>query len=201
MTALMTVGQAAGSDLAHGERLIVVVGPSGAGKDSVLAAWAALRTPADTPVHHARRTISRPAEGDASRGERHEPVSAEGFAQLLAAGAFATAWHAHGLGYGVRHAELAPLAQGRWVVLNSSRAHLPALRLQLPRLAVVQITAPAAVRAQRIATRGREDARAAATRLAREAPPADADLTIVNDAALPEVAHALHRWWKARTGS
>ncbi|MET0334859.1 MAG: phosphonate metabolism protein/1,5-bisphosphokinase (PRPP-forming) PhnN [Rhizobacter sp.] len=181
----------------HSERLIVVVGPSGAGKDSVLAAWAALRGAGDPPVHQARRTISRPAEGSA--GEQHEPVTPEQFTQLLLTGAFATAWQAHGLGYGVRHAELTPLAQGQWVVLNSSRAHLPVLRQQAPGLAVVQVTAPAELRTARIAARGREDTATVAARVARELPPIEAELTLVNDSSLDEVAQALQRWWKARS--
>lgn len=182
--------------IAHGERLLVVVGPSGAGKDSVLAAWAALRAQAGGPrVHTARRTITRPADGGA---ERHEPASAEAFAALRRAGAFATAWEAHGLAYGVRHAELAPLAAGGWVVLNSSRTHLPELQRQAPGLSVIEITAPAAVRAGRLAGRAREDAAAVAARLQRAVPPVQADLTLVNDCALPEVARALQRWWQAR---
>lgn len=182
--------------LAHGQRLLVVVGPSGAGKDSVLAAWAALRAESPGPrVHTARRTITRPADGGA---EAHEPVSADSFAALRRAGAFFTDWEAHGLAYGVRHAELAPLAAGGWVVLNSSRAHLPVLQRQAPGLAVIEITAPPAVRAERLAQRAREDAAAATARLQRDLPPVQAELTLVNDGALHEVAHALQRWWQAR---
>ncbi|MBX3619854.1 MAG: AAA family ATPase [Rhizobacter sp.] len=183
------------SPLPHSERLIVVVGPSGAGKDSVLAAWAALREGVRPSVHHARRSITRPPDGDT---EQHEPLSAEAFAALQRAGAFFTAWQAHGLHYGIRTSELHGLARGDWVVLNSSRAHLPVLRVQAPRLSVVEITAPVAVRAQRLARRGREEADAVAARLQRETPPSDADLTLVNDSSLHEVAGALQRWWQAR---
>jgi hypothetical protein len=37
-----------------------------------------------------------------------------------------------------------------------------------------------------------------AARLQRTVPPVQADLTLVNDCALPEVARALQRWWQAR---
>ncbi len=181
--------------LSHSERLIVVVGPSGAGKDSVLQAWAGLRDPAGPQVHLAQRVITRPTDSGA---EQHEPVSAEDFAALQARGAFATTWHAHGLSYGVRHRAFAPLAAGNWVVLNSSRAHLPTLREQVPALRVVEITAPADVRAQRLVGRGREDAVAVDLRLQREAPSVRADLTLVNDSSVHEVAQGLQRWWKVR---
>ena len=139
--------------------------------------------------------ITRLADGGA---EQHEAVSTEAFAALQEAGALATAWQAHGLHYGVRHRALAPLAAGAWVVLNSSRAHLPTLLQQAPRLSMVEITAPPAVLAQRLAARGREDAAAVSARLRRETPPVQADLTLVNDSSLHEVAQGLQRWWKAR---
>lgn len=181
----------------HSERLIVVVGPSGAGKDSVLQAWAGLRGQSGPQVHQAQRVITRPADGGA---EQHEAVSAEDFAALLAAGALATAWAAHGLSYGVRQRAFAPLALGDWVVLNSSRAHLPTLRRQAPGLSVIEITAPAELRAQRLAGRGREGEGAVAARLAREVPAVGANLTLVNDSSLDEVALALQRWWQLRWG-
>jgi len=184
------------SVIAHSERLIVVVGPSGAGKDSVLRAWAELRGGSGgAVVHHAQRVITRPADGGA---EQHEPVSREGFAALQQRGSFATSWQAHGLDYGVRHQALAPLAAGDWVVLNSSRAHLSTLREQAPRLSVVEITASSALRAQRLAGRGREDAAAVALRLQRDVPAVQADLTLVNDSSVHEVAQGLQSWWKAR---
>jgi ribose 1,5-bisphosphokinase len=180
--------------IAHSERLIVVVGPSGAGKDSVLQAWAALRGSA-VAVHTARRVITRPGDGGA---EQHEAVSCDEFAALQDSGAFATAWQAHGLSYGVRHAALAPLGAGGWVVLNSSRAHLATLRTQAPRLSVVEITASRALRAERLAGRSREDAAAVALRLRRDLPAPQADLTLVNDSSIHEVAQGLQSWWKTR---
>ncbi len=184
--------------IAHSERLIVIVGPSGAGKDSVLRAWAGLRASSGVVVHQAQRVITRPAEGSADEGEHHEPVTDADFHLLQARGAFATAWQAHGLSYGVRHLALAPLAAGAWVVLNSSRAHLAALRRQAPRLSVVEVTAPAETLARRLAQRGREEGASVSARLQRQVPPLQADLTLVNDSSLTEVAQGLHRWWMAR---
>jgi len=180
--------------IAGADRLIAVVGPSGAGKDSVLRGWRASLGPAAPAV--ARRMITRPPDDS----ESHEPVTPGDFAGLRGRGLLATWWHAHGLDYGVRRSELAPLAEGRWVVLNGSRAHLPALRLQAPGLRVVRVSAPAHVLAARLAARGREDARARDARLARAvAAPMAPDLELVNDGDLDECVAALSRWWAALT--
>ncbi len=69
--------------------LVLVVGPSGAGKDSLLqTAREAFRC--DPRIGFARRVITRPADPD---GENHEPVSEAEFT----ARDFALSWSAHGL--------------------------------------------------------------------------------------------------------
>ncbi|MFL6676937.1 MAG: phosphonate metabolism protein/1,5-bisphosphokinase (PRPP-forming) PhnN [Burkholderiaceae bacterium] len=180
--------------IAGADRLIAVVGPSGAGKDSVLRGWRASLGPVAPAV--ARRMITRPPDDS----ESHEPATPGDFAGLRDRGLLATWWHAHGLDYGVRRSELAPLAEGRWVVLNGSRAHLPALRLQAPGVRVVCVSAPAHVLAARLASRGREDTQARGARLARAvAAPVASDLELVNDGDLGECVAALSRWWAALT--
>lgn len=176
--------------IGHSERLIVVVGPSGCGKDSVLRHWRAHWPPGR--VHLARRTITRSADAH----EPHESVSDEDFAQLVRASEFATAWQANGLRYGVRRHELRGLADGAWVVLNGSREHLPSLRRQAPRLHVVEITASHETLAHRLRARAREDADAVARRLERRIDTA-ADLLLRNEGSLDEAAGALQRWWVA----
>ena len=176
--------------IAGARRLIVVVGPSGAGKDSLLRGWRA----APAPPAFAQRVITRAPDAH----EAHEAVTPGDFSGLHARGLLATWWQAHGLDYGVRRSQFEPLAEGRWVVLNGSRAHLPALRAQAPGLRVVSVSAPAAVLASRLAARGREDAAARDARLARAlAAPVAADLDLVNDGDLGECVAALARWWNA----
>lgn len=181
--------------IAHSERLIAVVGPSGAGKDSVLKAWRALAQQQEAAVpmpHQAQRVITRPAD---PQGEAHEPVDEPGFHALRAAGALAVHWEAHGLHYGVRTRALEPLKAGRWVVVNASREHLPQLRVAAPALRVVEITAPLALLAQRLAARAREDVAAVQARLARHAPPTRADLVVHNTGDVRAAAMRLHQWW------
>ena len=176
--------------IAGAGRLIVVVGPSGAGKDSVLRGW---RAAPDAP-HFAQRVITRAPDAT----EQHEAVVPGDFAGLRAQGLLATWWRAHGLDYGVRCSQLEPLARGRWVVVNGSRAHLPALRAQAPGLRVVEIGAPAHVLAQRLAARAREDAAGRESRLGRLVDtPVEAELVLINDGELQRSVDRLVQWWQS----
>jgi ribose 1,5-bisphosphokinase len=96
----------------------------------------------------------------------------------------------------VRHTDLAPLAEGRWVVMNGSRAHLPDLKGRAPGAHVVQVTAPADVLAARLAARQRESAEAVAGRLVREVQAVPASLVVPNHGDLAEAVACLHRWWE-----
>lgn len=162
-------------------RLVAVVGPSGAGKDTLLdGARAALA--GDARFRFVQRAITRPAEAG---GEAHRNVTAADFAAEQAAGGFALDWTAHGLRYGIPRDMEADLAAGRVVVANLSRAVLAEAGARYP-LLVLEITAPPAVLAARLAARGREDAAAVGERLARAAPvpPGLAVRRIVNDGAV-----------------
>ena len=141
-------------------QLFVVVGPSGAGKDTLMAGASAV----DPTLHWARRVITRP---ETTSGEPFEGVDDASFQARLAAGEFALHWPAHRLRYGVPHAELAPINAGRTVLLNGSRAALPAVQLAYPGLVVIRVSAPSAVLAQRLAARGRESLADIAARLQR----------------------------------
>ena len=77
--------------------LLYVMGPSGAGKDSVLGRARAL-LPSDAPVVFAHRYITRPAD---TGGENHVAVTRAEFAMRRDHGLFAYHWGAHGNDYGV----------------------------------------------------------------------------------------------------
>ena len=172
-------------------RLVYCMGPSGAGKDSLLD-WLRQHLPASSAVHWARRTISRAAT---SGGEAHESVDDSTFAQLRDAQAFALHWDANGLHYGVRHTELEPLRQGHWVLVNGSRAYLPQALRQFPELVAVHITASPEVLRQRLTARGRETAEQIDARVQRAAafqpPPRAAAVQVHNDNALDDAGRAL----------
>ncbi len=142
--------------------LILIVGPSGAGKDTLMnGARAAL---ADDPrFRFVRRVITRP--GDMGE-EAHESVTEQAFELRREAGDFAFTWRAHGLHYGVPADIAMDLARGRVVVVNVSRAVVAEAAARFP-VGVVEVAAPANALALRLAARGREDAVDVARRLSR----------------------------------
>ena len=164
--------------------LVAVVGPSGAGKDTLLAAARAVLR--DDPCFVAiRRVITR---GPDPEGEDHRPLSAEAFARERAAGDFALWWEAHGLLYGIPRAPLErALAEGRVALANLSRHILSEADARYP-LRVIEVTAPAEALAARLLARGREDAAAVALRLARQVPlPAGLDVArVTNDGSVED---------------
>ena len=152
-------------------RLFAVVGPSGAGKDSVMAELANARS----DLHWVRRVITRPAAQD---DEPFDPVSVAEFETRLAGGQFVLHWEAHGLQYGVPACLRGILDAGQDAMVNLSRNVLEQAADQFPGLHVLNITAREEVRAKRLAARGRESAEDIARRLARDAPPFAGSLVV-----------------------
>jgi ribose 1,5-bisphosphokinase len=169
--------------------MVVVVGPSGAGKDSVMS-YAARHFAEEARVRFVRRVITRPADAG---GEAHEAIDADGFRQRAADGAFAVSWDAHGLSYGIPRKTLDQLGQGVTLVANGSRSALPAFAEAYPRLKVVLVTARPDILAARLTARGRESTEAIARRLDRAVPEivVTADTVVIdNSGALEEAGDA-----------
>jgi phosphonate metabolism protein PhnN/1,5-bisphosphokinase (PRPP-forming) len=145
-------------------RLILVVGPSGVGKDTLLGG--ARQELAGRGFVFPRRLITRPAEAG---GEDHVALTSDDFAAAKARGDFALSWSAHGNDYAVPGSIRSDLTAGRHVVVNVSRMVIDEARRTFPRVRVVAVSAPRDVLAARLAERGREDAAAVARRLDRAA--------------------------------
>jgi phosphonate metabolism protein PhnN/1,5-bisphosphokinase (PRPP-forming) len=143
--------------------LILVVGPSGVGKDTLLAGVRAALAD-DAAFLFARRDITRGADAG---GEDHRPVSEAEFETIAGGGGYLLHWTAHGLSYGLPIALQDWRARGVHVVANGSRATIEAARARLAPVRVVLIAAsPAALRA-RLAARGRETPDGIEARVAR----------------------------------
>jgi ribose 1,5-bisphosphokinase len=131
-------------------RLVLVVGPSGAGKDTVLtAAKAACAGNPDIVFPH--RIVTRPVSPD----EDHESLDSEAFDSALQSGTFAFWWEAHGLKYAVPLSAEAHVRAGRTVVCNVSRGLVEGLRERYANVLCVAVTVPEDVLAVRLAQRGR----------------------------------------------
>ncbi len=169
-------------------RLFYVVGPSGSGKDSLLA-YARARLISRSIVF-ARRYITRPSQPGA---ENHRVLNEAEFLQQLRRGGFALHWSSHGYMYGIGTEIDLWLARGRDVVVNGSREYLEEARTRYPDLKLVWIEASEPLLRARLAARAREDQDAVERRLQRAVaftPPADA-LCIANEGSLHDAGNKL----------
>jgi ribose 1,5-bisphosphokinase len=158
-------------------RLILVVGPSGAGKDTLLGLAKTLCAE-ERNIVFPRRVITR----EASASEDNEEVSAGTFEEALARDEYAMHWEAHGHGYALSRAIDDDIRAGRTVVANVSRTVIVAMRRAYASVLVVSITAPPNVLAERLAMRARGSDGKIEHRLRRTVDEASAtpDATIVN---------------------
>lgn len=166
---------------------VFVCGPSGSGKDSVIAsAQQALASRAD--IVFARRFVTRPAQA----GSDHDASTPEAFGALLQTGGLRWHWQAHGFAYGIPSRYGEAVEAGQRVVVNGSREHVQGLPVS-PDTRVVHITADPLALAQRLLKRGRDNAEAVARRLERNADfeSMRADCVIVNNGELADAGRQL----------
>jgi ribose 1,5-bisphosphokinase len=168
----MASGATAGGVTAGGDtgpigpgRLVVVVGPSGAGKDTLIAA-ARARLAGDAGFVFPLRLVTRAA----TAAEDHLTISDGAFTLAISRGEFAFWWEAHGLKYALPAAIDDDIRAGRTVICNVSRGIVSTLRPRYLQLSVVLVTAPAEVLAARLGGRGRASDGDLAQRLRRQAP-------------------------------
>ena len=157
-------------------RLILVVGPSGAGKDTLLG-LARTACADDGSIVFARRVVTR----ESSSFEDNEHLSPEAFREAALRNKFSAQWQAHGHSYGLPRSIDDDIRAGRTVVANVSRTIIEAMRRAYSKVEVVSITAPQEVLAKRLAMRARASDGLLDHRLQREVAGAAApDKTIVN---------------------
>ncbi|MBB5050366.1 ribose 1,5-bisphosphokinase [Afipia massiliensis] len=137
-------------DLIGPGRLVLVVGPSGAGKDTLIG-LAQVACADDNNIVFPQRVVTR----EASSFENNEAVSQMQFGQMLAHGNFAFQWEAHGLRYGVPSSIVEDIRAGRAVIVNASRTIIEFARRSYANVTVISVTAPPDVLAERITARAR----------------------------------------------
>lgn len=162
--------------------LIPVVGPSGAGKDTLIDAAKEARE----DIYFPPRVITRP---ESSVGEEFRGVDTTFFRAMIEKEYFAFHWQAHGLYYGISNDIISRLEAGQDVMFNGSRGIIKEARQSFSNIRVIVITAPESVLAKRLAARGREDEDDIANRLKRAAylPPVGDDVRVIqNDVPLAQ---------------
>lgn len=144
-------------------KLFYIVGPSGAGKDSLIE-YCREQLNGVLPVIFTHRYITRPAK---TGSENHVSLSTEEFKLRIKHELFALYWESHGLYYGIGIEINSWLEKGFSVVINGSREYLPVALEKYPDLQPILIEADSEIIKSRLNNRGREDEKSIAERIAR----------------------------------
>ena len=145
-------------------RFVLVVGPSGAGKDTVIAG-AKAACGGDPTIVFPRRLVTRPA----TEAEDHDSLSDSDFDRGVNNGMFAFWWQAHGLKYGIPRSAEDDIRAGRTVVCNVSRGIVADVRTRYVRVDAVLVTAPVDILSARLSGRSRQTDGSVALRIERNA--------------------------------
>jgi ribose 1,5-bisphosphokinase len=169
-------------------RLVLVIGPSGAGKDTLIG-LAQAACAGDSNIVFPRRVVTR----EASQFEDNEQLSFEAFRHALSQGQFAVHWEAHGHCYALPRTIEDDIRARRTVVVNVSRTVVDAMRRAYADVVVVSITAPPEILSQRLAARARNSDGQLAGRLGRvvDSIATAPDVTIANTGGVEHHAHEL----------
>lgn len=171
--------------------LFLIVGPSGAGKDTLIASARARL--AGRGYRFPSRVITRDLEGGAV--ENHIAASPEQFDADERAGRFALSWRTHANAYAVPATIATDLARGQHVVVNVSRTVVALACAKFAPTRVILVTAAPEVLRRRLIERGRQSDDVD-SRVTRSVPVA-ADVTIVNEA---DLERAIEAFLAALTG-
>jgi ribose 1,5-bisphosphokinase len=172
----MTIGAEPAAPIGPG-KLVLVVGPSGAGKDTLIGLARKFCAGNDRVVFP-RRTVTRPS----SAFEDNLMLTPSEFDAALAKKDFALHWQAHGHRYGIPRSIDNDIGTGKTVIVNVSRTIIALAQARYGNVVVVLVTAPADVLAQRLAARKRASDADVGERLQRAELDADfaADVVINN---------------------
>jgi ribose 1,5-bisphosphokinase len=133
--------------------LVLIVGPSGAGKDTLLEGASRVLAPTGQ-FYFSGREITRPVSAE---GEQHTEISRTEFNQKEAEGKFLLSWRAHGNCYGVPNTPSEEIRRiGKTVVASVSRSVIDDANARHQPVHVIYVTAPKSQLAKRLALRGRE---------------------------------------------
>lgn len=143
-------------------KIILIVGPSGAGKDTLLrGARDYFRHSAK--IRFVRRYITRPPDIN----EDNYYIDLPGFLTLNEAGFFVASWNAHSNHYGVARHTFRENTPQATVICSISRTAIEAFERAFPDTVTINVTVPKVILQARLRQRGRENDSQLDHRLAR----------------------------------
>lgn len=160
----MNEGEPAGLALAGPPLLVVLSGPSGAGKDAVLGQIKAR----GFPFHIALTATTRPRRGDERDGVDYRFLSEAEFDRLLREDGFLEHAQVYGYRYGVPRAPVAAaLAAGRDVLMRTDVQGAATIRRLVPETVLVFVSTPSLAELEaRLRARGLDNEESLQRRLA-----------------------------------
>lgn len=184
----MSLPSASASKAIGPGKFVLVVGPSGAGKDTLIAGATAACS-GDPAIVFPRRVVTRPA----TDAEDHDSLPHFAFDWAVRNDVFAFWWQAHGLKYGIPRSVDDDIQAGRTVVCNVSRGIVAEVRDRYASVDAVLVTAPVDILSSRLAGRSRETDGSHALRIERSASFKDfrADYVIENVSTVDAAVRAL----------
>jgi len=156
--------------------VVLITGPSGVGKDSLLG-FAKNHFAGDGKIVFTRRYITRPPD----ENELNYFVDPGAFGLLRDGNFFVSHWRAHGNYYGIAKSEFLPHNGDYLSLVSVSRGAIRDFERLFDRVITLQLTAGYDILRQRLLVRGREDEEAVAERLAGASLPVNAENRIIFD--------------------
>ena len=142
-------------------QLIVVVGPSGSGKDTLLKK-VINKIPNSILI---KRYITRKKD---IKNEDHYSISIKNFEDKISKKFFFIYWKAHGFSYGIPFKEIKKIEQGKKVIFNGSRKILFKIKKKVNNVKIINITASSTIIKRRLVNRAREDKKSIIKRIKRK---------------------------------
>ena len=168
--------------------LYLIIGNSGAGKDSLIKAVRSNYPEGFGSLKIPRRVVTRDTTYDA---EVYESVDVDTFLKMRNEGEFILDWESFENYYGIRKEVLNWLEEGNPVMINISRSVVEYAKGIFPRVKVIFVHVPLEVTADRIIDRGRETFEEVLDRLVRAQGSQEyqaADLVVENEGDLERIS-------------
>lgn len=139
-----------------GEKIVLIVGPSGVGKDTLLKS---IKKEFNNKINFVRRYITREADNN----ENNYFLEATAFSILQTNGFFVSSWLAHGNSYGISKTSIKKGVN----LISISRAKIKDFEASFDDVITINITVSKEVLRKRLENRGRESKEEVEKRLSR----------------------------------